>query len=327
MNAIKECYKCKIQLNEDNKIKGKNMCKNCNKFVCKEKYEKRKEKKEIVIKIKHCKKCDIELTDDIKVKHRLLCKTCNSLEYKNYVENKLTNNFKNSNIIRNCSKCNIKLNEINQIKNRPICKPCHNLKCKEYKQNNKEIVIQKNKDYYEKNKDLINNKNSINYYKNKEEYSKIKKLWRVNNREKINQTANIRFKNNPIARLKKNCRTRIFNALKDNDFKSFKLVDCDIITFKNWLEYNFTEGMTFENYGSYWHVDHVLPCAIFDLLNEEDIKHCFRWTNLRPLEATKNMSKQDKIDKNEIIKHYNKVKEFATNNNIKLENFNYTKYF
>ena len=38
---------------------------------------------------------------------------------------------------------------------------------------------------------------------------------------------------------------------------------------------NFTEEMTFENYGPYWHVDHVIPCSKFDLSNDENIGNCF----------------------------------------------------
>jgi hypothetical protein len=85
--------------------------------------------------------------------------------------------------------------------------------------------------------------------------------------------------------------------------------------------------MTFENYGSYWHVDHVIPCSKFNFENEENIKDCFRWSNLQPLEAKLNISKQDKIDKDLIIQHYEKVKSFATTNKIEIKNFNYTKYF
>jgi hypothetical protein len=35
----------------------------------------------------------------------------------------------------------------------------------------------------------------------------------------------------------------------------------------------------------------------------------------------------NKLDKNEVIEHYKKVKEFATLNNIILKDFNFEKYF
>jgi len=44
---------------------------------------------------------------------------------------------------------------------------------------------------------------------------------------------------------------------------------------KEWLESQFYDGMTWENYGSTddkdnWHIDHVSPCELFDLTIEED---------------------------------------------------------
>lgn len=325
MKEIKQCYKCEIELDEDNKIKGKNMCINCNKIDCKERYEKRKSLKPIILKLKYCSDCNIELNDNNKVKHKILCFECNKIRYKEYVKKKLTNNDK-SDIIKKCSNCSIPLDKTNQVNIRPICKNCHNNKCKIYKDKNKSILVEKNKIYYENNKETINLKNQDNYYKNKEKYMETKKIWRLENREKINQKANERFKNNPIARLKRNCRTRIFIALKTDKSRSIKLIDCDTEFLKNWLQSNFKEGMTWENYGVYWHVDHVIACANFDLSNDEEIAHCFRWTNLQPLEASLNESKQATINRKEIIKHYRKVKEYATKNNIDLEEFNYKKY-
>ena len=43
--------------------------------------------------------------------------------------------------------------------------------------------------------------------------------------------------------------------------------------------------MTWENYGKYWHIDHIVPCYYFDLLKEEEQKRCFHYTNLQPLFA------------------------------------------
>ena len=61
------------------------------------------------------------------------------------------------------------------------------------------------------------------------------------------------------------------------------------------LESKFTEGMTFENYGE-WHIDHIRPCASFNLEDPEEQKKCFHWTNLQPLWALDNIRKGDKWD-------------------------------
>ena len=54
--------------------------------------------------------------------------------------------------------------------------------------------------------------------------------------------------------------------------------------------------MTLENYGFVWQFDHCLPMASFNLLDENDMKKCFHWVNLRPMYSNENNSKKDKID-------------------------------
>ena len=54
--------------------------------------------------------------------------------------------------------------------------------------------------------------------------------------------------------------------------------------------------MTIENYGKIWCLDHCLPIASFNLLDEKDMKKCFNWVNLRPMYVKDNIIKSDKID-------------------------------
>lgn len=59
------------------------------------------------------------------------------------------------------------------------------------------------------------------------------------------------------------------------------------------IESQFTDGMTGDNYGVFgWHVDHYIPCQKFDLANEEHVKVCFNWRNLRPLWGAENTKRQ-----------------------------------
>jgi hypothetical protein len=54
--------------------------------------------------------------------------------------------------------------------------------------------------------------------------------------------------------------------------------------------------MTWENYGKKgWHLDHIAPCAAFDLSNPLQVKLCYHYTNLRPTWATDNHKKSGKI--------------------------------
>lgn len=54
--------------------------------------------------------------------------------------------------------------------------------------------------------------------------------------------------------------------------------------------------MSWENYGIRgWHIDHIKPCASFDLSIIEEQKECFHYTNLQPLWWHENLAKSDKI--------------------------------
>jgi hypothetical protein len=63
---------------------------------------------------------------------------------------------------------------------------------------------------------------------------------------------------------------------------------------KEHLEAQFDDSMTWSNYGTYWHVDHIRPLASYDMNIMADRKHAFHYTNLQPLEAMENMRKGDR---------------------------------
>ena len=54
--------------------------------------------------------------------------------------------------------------------------------------------------------------------------------------------------------------------------------------------------MILKNYASVWCTDHCLAVASFNLLDENDMKKCFNWVNLRPMYVKDNILERDKID-------------------------------
>ena len=52
-------------------------------------------------------------------------------------------------------------------------------------------------------------------------------------------------------------------------------------------------------------MDHLRPCASFDMTKESDRYECFNWSNVVPCEARENESKSATIDK-KLIKYYDK---------------------
>ena len=122
--------------------------------------------------------------------------------------------------------------------------------------------------------------------------------WRKENREiiykKMSEYEKKRKLIDPEFKLVKTLRSRLGNAIKrKNSTKNnttIELLGCSISFLKGFLEEKFKEGMTWENHGD-WHIDHIKPCASFNLLHEEEQKKCFHYTNLQPLWALENLSK------------------------------------
>ena len=70
-------------------------------------------------------------------------------------------------------------------------------------------------------------------------------------------------------------------------------------TFTKWIEFQFEEGMTVDNYGSVWYLDFVLPISSFNLLDEKELEKAMNWMNICPVLLEKNMQKANKIDRGE----------------------------
>ena len=99
-------------------------------------------------------------------------------------------------------------------------------------------------------------------------------------------------------------RTRIRVVLKNKkkSAHSLDLIGCSAIKLKEYLESKFLPGMSWENYGFYgWHIDHIRPCSSFNMLDPEEQRKCFHYSNLQPLWANDNRSKSDKWDGDSVI--------------------------
>lgn len=97
--------------------------------------------------------------------------------------------------------------------------------------------------------------------------------------------------------LKKNFRSRFFNALKDSHKHSsvLKYLGCSIKEVKTYLESKFQPGMTWDNYGTKgWHIDHIVPLERFDHTDEHQIYKAWHYTNLQPLWWQDNLRKGSK---------------------------------
>lgn len=110
---------------------------------------------------------------------------------------------------------------------------------------------------------------------------------------------------NPKRRIKHRLTCRIGTALKrtlkmhgkgNKSTRTMELIGCSMDFVLVHLESQFKPGMTWQNHGIFgWHVDHIIPCASFDLTNPEQQRKCFHYSNLQPLWAVDNLIKSDTI--------------------------------
>ena len=126
----------------------------------------------------------------------------------------------------------------------------------------------------------------------------MKRAYAVANRDRINKQSALRRKNNASYRMRFSLSSRILHALngKRKSASTMTLIGCTIEELWLHLESQFTEGMHRNNRGiNGWHIDHIVPCAAFDLTDPEQQKICFHYTNLQPLWAEDNLRKSDKL--------------------------------
>lgn len=103
-----------------------------------------------------------------------------------------------------------------------------------------------------------------------------------------------RYKIDPQFAAKERVRQRVNKMIaRRNTFKrgrTLDLVGCSASELARHIESQFLPGMNWENRGL-WHIDHIKPCAMFDLSTEAGQRECFHYTNMRPLWADENNAK------------------------------------
>lgn len=105
-----------------------------------------------------------------------------------------------------------------------------------------------------------------------------------------------------LFRMKKIIRTRVYNYIKKSTNakprlknRTTEMLGCSIQEMKNHLQKRFVRGMTWENHGTHWHVDHIIPLCEFDFSNPIQAALATHYTNLQPLWARDNLMKSDRI--------------------------------
>jgi hypothetical protein len=154
-----------------------------------------------------------------------------------------------------------------------ICKFCTNARSRDYCKRNQE-------------KDRIRRR--IKYLKYKERELKAVAIYKKN-----------RCNIDPGFKLLRKLRDRHSKAVKaasqDKKFRTTDLLGCTADFLKNYIEKQFTDSMSWDNYGTLWHIDHIYPLSLVNWDNEDEVKKACNFNNLRPLLAIDNIRKGKKI--------------------------------
>ena len=161
---------------------------------------------------------------------------------------------------------------------------------------NRERNNKRNAEYQRKNAEILKQKHNEYRSNNRERARRWQKRYSEANHSKIMDSIRERRRNDPMLRLRDAIRGSIrayLGSKKTRRSATFEIVGCTPDFLRGHLEKQFKDGMTWENYGPYWHVDHRIPLASGN--SPEEIMGLSHWTNLQPLTALENISKGAKI--------------------------------
>src|SRR5688572_14980315 len=206
-------------------------------------------------------------------------------------------------ILKVCTKCKMEKRTTEFPKDRSNksgffswCKMCHNIKEKEFRQ---KYSRQETRDVKEKKvcSCCKKEKNILEYSKNRCCKDGFAPGCKDCAYKYHNAYSKARKQYDPKFKLLENMRSRLNKVLKSTSksLTTRQLIGVNFETFTKWIEYQFEEGMTMDNYGSAWCHDHVLPISSFNLLDEEELHKAMNWMNIRHCTPLYNIKKLNKI--------------------------------
>ena len=202
-----------------------------------------------------------------------------------------------------CHKCNLNkpINNFRMYTNNNAsntCKSCDNEMDKLRKQKLRQ-----------KNNNLIYTCEKCNVDKPLYSFTKLKKYYKSKIcldcypnflREQKNEWCRKESFSNINYRLKKSIAARLRKVILNKTDSTMNHIGCNIQYLKEWIEFNFTNEMNWDNYGKLWSIDHVIPVYHFDLTDNCEKLQCWNWSNLMPTTIQYNSSKKNKIDLNQV---------------------------
>lgn len=266
---------------------------------------------------KCCSKCGNKKTEDKFIPNRNICKECRNAKSR---ENYKIVEVDKDDYEQECNICSKHLSSSQFIKNRTYCKDCNNEKRRiKYQNDNDHRIKLINQSMVFKQKKAIE-KHKIKLEELGEGNSKCNYCFKIKSNSEFRHNrlkCKICERDEPISKIIRGQRSRIHSALKCKSKKTIAYLGCNCREYLDWILHN-DVNYTFENHGSEWHIDHVIPVSKFDLENEEEQLIAFNWRNTMALSVKENLSKNSKIIKSQIEQHLKKLIEYHKEKNLDL---------
>ena len=185
-----------------------------------------------------------------------------------------------------------------ETRRRYDAKPTSKLKKAEYRRNMPDYVREHRREYRhgcKRRPEVRLRENELERaWRRTPEGKKRKRFYVERGKARSNARYRQRYATEIVFRIRHALRARLRLAFKHRRIReprsTLELVGCTPAELRLHLERQFLPGMNWANHGE-WHIDHIIPCAQFDLTDPEARKRCFHFSNLQPLWAAENIRK------------------------------------
>ena len=186
---------------------------------------------------------------------------------------------------------------------------------RKYREANRDKVKAMHKEWRDRNRDRLNEQQRERYKENPEAFKERKERYinshleqvkesrtryKTENRQKCTDYERNKRHSDPVYRFRTSFRCLIRGYARKKGYTGTKqiweMVGCDFDTFLAYIQSQFEEGMTLENYGhgeGCWNIDHIVPISTAE--TDEDIERLNHYSNLRPMWSKDNYRKSRKM--------------------------------
>ena len=177
-------------------------------------------------------------------------------------------------------------------------------KHKIYNEENRDKILEQKHEYYEEHKGYklaYQKEYDLSHKEEKQEYNKeYAQNHKEETREYHRNYSKARSKIDVNFRIANNLRSRLYGALKNNRKAGSAIDDlgCTIdelklhLSDKFYIDIETGRAMNWDNCGTEWEIDHIIPLSILDLTDENQFCRACHYTNLQPLWSKDNLDKR-----------------------------------